>query len=68
MQQAALGASQMVIQNPQLSAGQLRQNVTSKGGTTHEAVETFQRSDLKGLIKQAMNNCIARAEAMAKEF
>ncbi|AYV13012.1 pyrroline-5-carboxylate reductase [Shewanella algae] len=68
VQQAALGASQMVIQNPQLSAGQLRQNVTSKGGTTHEAVETFQRSDLKGLIKQAMNNCIARAEAMAKEF
>jgi pyrroline-5-carboxylate reductase len=58
----------MVIQNPELSAGQLRQNVTSKGGTTHEAVETFQRSDLKGLIKQAMNNCIARAEAMAKEF
>lgn len=67
-QQAALGAAKMLLENPQLSPQQLRQNVTSKGGTTHEAVETFIQGDLSGLVKQAMNNCIARAEAMAQEF
>ncbi|MCL1074142.1 pyrroline-5-carboxylate reductase [Shewanella dokdonensis] len=67
-QQAALGAARMLQENPQLSPQQLRQNVTSKGGTTHEAVETFKQGELPELVKQAMNNCIARAEAMAKEF
>ncbi|MDF0532794.1 pyrroline-5-carboxylate reductase [Shewanella sp. A32] len=67
-QQAALGAAKMLQENPQLSPEQLRKNVTSKGGTTHEAVETFKQGDLPGLVKQAMNNCIARAEAMAKQF
>ena len=67
-QQAALGAARMLQENPQLSPQQLRQNVTSKGGTTHEAVETFKQGELPELVKQAMNNCIARAEAMAQEF
>ncbi|QSX32853.1 pyrroline-5-carboxylate reductase [Shewanella avicenniae] len=67
-QQAAFGAARMLIENPQLSAAQLRQNVTSKGGTTHEAVETFKQGDLPGLTAKAMANCIARAEEMAKQF
>lgn len=67
-QQAAFGASQMLIQNPELSAKTLRENVTSKGGTTHEAVQTFEQGDLRGLVKQAMQNCIARAEEMSKIF
>ncbi|MCH1925186.1 pyrroline-5-carboxylate reductase [Shewanella sp. C32] len=67
-QQAALGAARMLIENPELTAEQLRQNVTSKGGTTHEAVETFKRGDLHGLTAKAMANCIARAQEMAKQF
>ncbi|WP_076542378.1 pyrroline-5-carboxylate reductase [Shewanella sp. UCD-KL21] len=67
-QQAALGAAQMVIQNPQLSLATLRNNVTSKGGTTAQAVETFEQGDLRGLVDKAMTNCIKRAEEMAKTF
>ncbi|MFQ6370160.1 pyrroline-5-carboxylate reductase [Shewanella sp. YIC-542] len=67
-QQAALGAAKMLQENPQLTPEQLRQNVTSKGGTTHEAVETLKQGKLPELVQQAMNNCIVRAEAMAQEF
>ncbi|MCE9685235.1 pyrroline-5-carboxylate reductase [Shewanella sp. AS16] len=68
VQQAALGTAQMLKQNPQLSPAELRNNVTSKGGTTAEAIATFERGDLRGLVKQAMSNCIKRAEEMAKTF
>ncbi|GGI73237.1 pyrroline-5-carboxylate reductase [Shewanella gelidii] len=68
VQQAAIGAAQMVKQNPHLSLSELRQNVTSKGGTTAQAVETFEHGDLRGLVNQAMENCIKRAEEMAKQF
>ena len=67
-QQAALGAAQMVVQNPELSLEKLRTNVMSKGGTTARAVETFEEGDLRGLVDQAMTNCIKRAEEMAKTF
>ena len=42
VQQTALGAAAMVEQNPALSLQTLREQVTSKGGTTAEAVKTFQ--------------------------
>ncbi|WP_137222178.1 pyrroline-5-carboxylate reductase [Shewanella sp. MEBiC00475] len=67
-EQAALGASQMVIQNQQLSVTELRQNVMSKGGTTARAVETFQQGGLVELVDKAMTNCVARAQEMAKTF
>ncbi|WP_119968806.1 MULTISPECIES: pyrroline-5-carboxylate reductase [Shewanella] len=67
-QQAALGAAQMVVQNPQLSLEELRTNVTSKGGTTAQAVDTFEQGNLRGLVDQAMTNCKKRAEEMAKTF
>lgn len=68
VQQAALGSAQMVKQNPQLSIAQLRANVTSKGGTTAEAIATFEAGELRGLVAKAMDDCINRAEKMAKEF
>lgn len=68
VQQAALGAAQMVKQNPNLTPAELKQNVMSKGGTTARAVETFEAGDLRGLVKSAMVNCINRAEEMAKTF
>lgn len=68
VEQAALGAAQMVCQNPQLSLAQLRQNVTSKGGTTAEAINTFEQGKLPELVDDAMQNCIARAQQMAKQF
>ena len=68
VQQAALGAAMMAKQNPQLTLGNLRENVTSKGGTTAQALATFEAADMRGLVKKAMENCIKRAEEMAKTF
>ncbi|MCZ4336299.1 pyrroline-5-carboxylate reductase [Shewanella colwelliana] len=68
VQQAALGAAAMVKQNPQLSAAQLRENVTSKGGTTAQAIAAFEQADLRGIVKTAMGDCVARAQEMAKQF
>ncbi|WP_394200192.1 pyrroline-5-carboxylate reductase [Shewanella waksmanii] len=68
VQQAAMGAAAMVKQNPQLSAAQLRENVTSKGGTTAQAIAAFEQADLRGIVRSAMHDCIARAEEMAKQY
>ncbi|MCE9678044.1 pyrroline-5-carboxylate reductase [Shewanella sp. AS1] len=68
VQQAALGAAHMVKENQQLSAGQLRENVTSKGGTTAQALATFEDAGLRTIVRQAMHNCMARAQEMAKQF
>ncbi|WP_394392036.1 pyrroline-5-carboxylate reductase [Shewanella woodyi] len=68
VQQAALGAAQMVIQNPELTTAQLRENVTSKGGTTAQAINAFESGNIRGLVKQAMDDCVARAHEMAKQY
>lgn len=65
VEQTALGAAQMVVHN-QLPISTLRANVTSKGGTTHEAIEQFKRDGLDNIVKNAMNAAITRAEEMAK--
>lgn len=67
-QQAALGSSQMMIQNPNTPIATLRENVTSKGGTTAEALACFYESDLEKIVQQAMQRCIARAEQIAETF
>ncbi|WP_448564572.1 pyrroline-5-carboxylate reductase [Thalassotalea ganghwensis] len=64
VQQTALGAAQMVIQND-LSISQLRENVTSKGGTTQAALNTFIDGGLEQLVYDAMDAAILRAKEMA---
>ncbi|WP_111873195.1 pyrroline-5-carboxylate reductase [Aeromonas bivalvium] len=68
VQQTALGAAAMVEQNPQLSLQALREQVTSKGGTTAEAVRTFQEQGLMPLTAQAMQAAVARAAEMETLF
>nr|WP_136250371.1 pyrroline-5-carboxylate reductase [Ningiella ruwaisensis] len=68
VQQAMLGSAQMIIQNPDTSIETLRTNVTSKGGTTHEAVTTLQKHDIAHILSEAMQAAVARAQQMAKEF
>ncbi|QSX38180.1 pyrroline-5-carboxylate reductase [Shewanella sedimentimangrovi] len=67
-QQAAVGAAAMMKANPEQSLAQLREAVTSKGGTTAQAIATFEQGGLRPLVKQAMGNCIKRAEEMANTF
>ncbi|MFM5856573.1 pyrroline-5-carboxylate reductase [Aeromonas rivipollensis] len=64
VQQTALGAAAMVEQNPELSLQTLREQVTSKGGTTAEAVRTFQEQGLKPLTARAMQAAVTRAAEM----
>lgn len=46
----------------------LRKNVTSPGGTTERAINRFVSDDLKSIVKNAMQDCADRADAMSKEF
>jgi len=68
IQQSALGAAQMVRHNNHLELSELRKQVTSKGGATHAAIETFKTHDLDNAIDDAMNNAVNRAQEMAKQF
>ena len=68
VQQTALGAAAMVEQNPELSLQVLREQVTSKGGTTAEAVKTFQEQGLKPLTSRAMQAAVTRAGEMETLF
>jgi len=65
VQQTALGATQMVEHN-NIAISTLRANVTSKGGTTHAAIEQFKQDGIDTMVKKAMNAAIMRAEEMAK--
>lgn len=68
VQQTALGAAAMVEQNPELSLQTLREQVTSKGGTTAEAVKTFQEQGLMSLTARAMQAAVTRAGEMETLF
>ncbi len=66
--QLALGSVQMVIHNQDKTIAQLREAVTSKGGTTYEALQVFKQRDLNGITSDAIDACIKRADEMAKQF
>lgn len=68
IQQSALGAAKMAIDNPQLSLASLRENVTSKGGTTAAALAVFNQQNLTQTVQQAMQACVARSQEMEKLF
>ncbi|TRY31874.1 pyrroline-5-carboxylate reductase [Aliiglaciecola sp. M165] len=68
VQQAMLGAAEMVCHNPTLEINELRAQVTSKGGTTAKAIEHFQAQQLEKIIAGAMDAAILRAGQMAKQF
>ena len=62
IQQAALGAAEMVVANPELDLSTLREQVTSKGGTTAEALKTFNQHNLSDIVSKAMQAAVNRAE------
>ena len=65
--QTALGASQMAKVSDS-SPAQLRQQVTSPGGTTERALSTFQQDGLEAIFRRAMTSASQRAEEMSKDF
>lgn len=64
IEQTALGAVEMVINNPNLSISTLREQVTSKGGTTAQAIQVFKDKDLENIVAQAMRAASDQAEEM----
>ncbi len=65
VQQTALGAAKMVCDS-ELSISQLRENVTSKGGTTQAALTSFIDGGLEQQVSKAMNAALTRAQEMAQ--
>ena len=65
--QTALGAAQMASSGS-LNTAELRQQVTSPGGTTHAAIESFKAGGIENTFREAMSAALNRAEEMSKEF
>ncbi len=65
--QTALGAARKALESGDDPAT-LRRNVTSPGGTTEQALETFAEGDLQALVARAMQAAAARADTLAEEL
>ena len=68
VQQSALGAAKMAVSNSNVELSTLRENVTSKGGTTAAALAVFNEKNLAYTVEQAMQACVARSKEMEKLF
>lgn len=68
VEQAASGATALVAASPDTPLSQLRENVTSKGGTTFEALKVFTDRKLPEIVSEAMQAAITRAQEMEKQF
>lgn len=65
--QTALGAARMASES-QLSPAELRQQVTSKGGTTEQAILSFQSANFQQIVFQALEAANNRAISLAEEL
>lgn len=63
--QTAFGAGLMLVESG-LSAAELRMRVTSPGGTTQAALESFARDGFEGLIERAVGAAIQRGQDLGK--
>ncbi|MFD2178725.1 pyrroline-5-carboxylate reductase [Veronia pacifica] len=68
VQQSALGAAKMVVANPGTTLATLREQVTSKGGTTAEAIKVFNDKQLSETVATAMKAAVNRAREMESLF
>ncbi|MDN3234461.1 MULTISPECIES: pyrroline-5-carboxylate reductase [unclassified Pseudomonas] len=65
--QTALGAAQMAL-NSEASPAELRRRVTSPGGTTEQAIKTFQEGGFEALVQQALSAAARRSAELAEEL
>ena len=62
-----LGAARMATESG-TSATQLREQVTSPGGTTQAALQSFEQQNLEDVFRKAMNSALDRAEVMSADL
>ncbi len=67
VQQTALGAAKIALESSE-SPEQLRKRVTSPGGTTQAAIETFEQGDFSLLVSKAMHAARDRSTEMSKQL
>ena len=60
------GGAEMVAHAEDKTLDELISAVCSKGGTTIQAVESFRREDLYGIIDRAVAACVRRAEELSE--
>lgn len=65
--QTALGATQLA-KDSDLSAGELRKQVTSKRGTTEAALNFMENSRIEAVFEDAISAAIARSRELASEL
>ncbi len=66
--QTAQGAVALAASQPATAFATLREQVTSKGGTTAAALAQFYEGQLPELVAKAMQSAIKRAEEMENQF
>ena len=59
-----IGAGKMIIKNNDKSLDELINAVCSKGGTTIEAIKTFNENNLMEICDKAVNACIKRSKEL----
>lgn len=64
--QTALGAAKMVIENDDVAIEELRSRVTSPGGTTAAAIESFQNDEFTAIIDKALRASVERGIELAE--
>ena len=63
--QTALGAAKMAVESP-VEVAQLRQQVTSPGGTTERAIEVLTQAQLPKILSEAIQAACTRSEELAQ--
>ncbi len=67
IQQTALGAAKIALESEDTPA-ELRRKVTSPGGTTEQAIKTFEEGGFSSLVSQALHAARDRSTEMSKEL
>ena len=65
--QTFIGSSKM-IRKMENTPAQLREQVTSPGGTTERALNVFSKENLESTLREAMHKAYERAEEMSEDF
>lgn len=65
--QTCVGAASMLA-NAKIDASQLRQQVTSKGGTTEAAIGALERAGFRSVMQQAMSAAAKRSAELGDEL
>lgn len=65
--QTAAGAAELA-RTSDVGLAELRRRVSSPGGTTEQAIMSFEQNQYRSIVKQAMQACAERSRQMASEL